>query len=74
LYVIHGVNGYAMLSILSGMNINPSISIAITMMVVFLLAFILHLVVEDPSNRLGKALITTVGKKMGPGAGPTKAD
>ena len=56
LYVIHGLNGYMLLTILDGSSVNPYLSLAFTALVVIGISYILHRLVEDPSNQLGKNL------------------
>ena len=68
LYVLHGVNGYILLSVLDGFSINPYISLIITFTVIIAITYLLHRFVEEPSNMFGKRLArwfgTTASFKM----------
>lgn len=57
LYVIHGVAGYSLLRILLDMGLKPWVSLLITTFIAVLLAFLLHKLIELPSQKLGKRLI-----------------
>lgn len=60
LYIVHGVNGYILLTILDGFKINPYICIIITISLSMLLAYLLHIFIEIPSSKLGKKIVRKI--------------
>lgn len=54
LYIVHGLNGYMLLSVLDKQGVNPYLSSLITIVVSILLASIIHILIENPSNQFGK--------------------
>jgi peptidoglycan/LPS O-acetylase OafA/YrhL len=67
LYVVHAVPGYVALSIMLDQGYNSSVSLLTVTLGSFLLAWLLHLSVERPTQKLGKCLAS----KMGGGRSPT---
>ena len=62
LYVVHGVNGYILMSVLDMVGVDPYVSVAVTMGLSILLAYVLHRLVELPSNMFGKKIAKKIGK------------
>lgn len=62
LYVVHGVNGYILMSVLDMVGVDPYVSVAVTMGLSILLAYVLHRLVELPSNIFGKKIAKKIGK------------
>lgn len=62
LYVVHGVNGYILMSVLDMVGVDPYVSVAVTMGLSILLAYVLHRLVELPSNMFGKKVAKKIGK------------
>ena len=56
LYIVHGINGYILLTVLDHIHFSPYISLIITIAIVITIAYLLHRFVEIPSNRAGKKL------------------
>ena len=57
LYVVHGLNGYILMTVLDRLGVNPYVNLGLTIALMLLVSYILHIRVEDPSNKLGKRLI-----------------
>ena len=55
-YVIHGLNGYLLMSVLEKLKVEPHVSILIATAASVLLAYCLHRLVEMPSIALGKMI------------------
>lgn len=55
-YVIHGLNGYYLLSFLDAMGVNPYISLLLTFCATLIVSYILYLCVERPTARLVASL------------------
>lgn len=62
LYVVHGVNGYIFMSLLDMAGVDPYVSVAVTAALSVLLAYVLHHLVELPTNRFGKRLAAKTRK------------
>lgn len=56
LYVIHGVNGYYLLSVLDRVGVHPVMAVILTCFVAVILAWILYKTIENPSIRFIKKL------------------
>jgi peptidoglycan/LPS O-acetylase OafA/YrhL len=69
LYILHGVNGFILMSILDELNVNPYLNMTLTTLVVLCLSYLFHRLVEDPSNQLGKKLAARVAKSSSGFAG-----
>lgn len=54
LYVVHPVLGYATLSILVGHHVRVPVAILLTVLTVFMVAWLLHRLVEVPTHHLGR--------------------
>jgi peptidoglycan/LPS O-acetylase OafA/YrhL len=54
LYVVHGVNGYILMRALTGIGVPPSLSILLAAATAISVAYLLHVVVELPTHRLGR--------------------
>jgi peptidoglycan/LPS O-acetylase OafA/YrhL len=54
LYVVHPVLGYALLSVLAGYQVEPTLALLIAAAVVVAAASLLHHLVEKPTHRLGQ--------------------
>lgn len=57
LYVVHGVNGYILMTVLDKINFNPYICIIITVSLSILIAWIMHIFIEKPMNNFGRKLV-----------------
>ena len=57
LYVVHGVSGYVLLTVLMNAGCPPYPAIAISMATAIAVAYVLHVVIEKPSLRLGRRLV-----------------
>lgn len=58
LYLIHGINGYIMMNVLYRYLNNAYIVLLVTFSATIIMAYLLHLLVEKPSNNLGKWIIS----------------
>jgi peptidoglycan/LPS O-acetylase OafA/YrhL len=56
LYVVHGVLGYVSLRIMLENNINIALSLTLTIITSLLVAWLIHILVERPTQALGKSL------------------
>ena len=56
LYIVHGVNGYYMLSFLDRVGVPPFIALPFTVAVAIILAWLMYQIVEKPCNKLAKAV------------------
>ncbi len=54
IYIIHGVIGYILLTVLVTHNVNFYIALVIVFFIIVSLAYLLHKTVEMPANKLGK--------------------
>ncbi len=54
IYIIHGIVGYILLTVLTSHNVNIYVSIVLVIAFVIIVAYVLHKFVELPSNNLGK--------------------
>jgi peptidoglycan/LPS O-acetylase OafA/YrhL len=57
LYVVHGVMGYAMLAFMISRGVPPLAAILFAMLMAFFIAYLLHVLVENPSKEIGKLLV-----------------
>ena len=57
LYVVHGVSGYAMLTVLMEAGCHAYVAIPTTVLAAILVAYSLHVAVETPSLRLAKRVL-----------------
>lgn len=56
LYIIHSLVGYSLLNILIDLQIAYILALAITLFSIGVMAYVIHLYIEGPSNRFGKKL------------------
>ncbi len=54
LYIVHGVNGYILMRALAGIGVPPSLCILLAAATAISVAYLLHVVVELPTHRLGR--------------------
>ena len=59
LYVVHGVSGYAMLTVLMAAGCHAYVAISATVLAAILVSYLLHIAVEAPSLRLAKRLLSS---------------
>ncbi|MDE2361975.1 MAG: acyltransferase [Hyphomicrobiales bacterium] len=56
LYVVHGLAGFVLLHLLVSRGLGPGAALGLTLVVVFLAAWLIHAFVEAPTHRIGQRL------------------
>jgi len=63
LYILHSLVGYSLIKILMDNSLSYEWSLGLSLAMIFMLAYISHIFVEMPANRIGKALGNCFGMK-----------
>lgn len=61
-YVIHGINGYYMLSVLDSMGINPYVALAATFELCIILSYAFYKWIEEPMSKVIKKICPLIMK------------